>query len=52
MAASVKKGLDFDEFPSAVPGENDEVTYEVLDSFNGVDGYYIYFYRPFSTSRE
>ncbi len=48
VAASVKKGLDFDEFPSAVPGEGDEVTYEVLDSFNGIDGYYISFYRPFS----
>jgi len=47
-AASVAKGLDFGDFPTRMPGEGDEVTYEVLDSLGGMEGYYISFYRPFT----
>lgn len=47
-AASVEKGSGFDDFPVEMPGDGDEVTYEVLDSLGGVEGYFISFYRPFT----
>jgi len=48
VAANVEKGSGFDDFPSKMPGDGDEVTYEVLDSLGGVEGYFVSFYRPFS----
>ncbi len=48
VAESVAKGVDFRDFPTEMPGEGKEVTYEVLDSLGERKGYFIAFYRPFS----
>jgi HAMP domain-containing protein len=47
-ASSLGEGIDISELPTAMPEETDEIHYEILNEFNGVEGSFISIYRPFN----
>jgi len=47
-ASSVSEGIDVSGLPTTMPEETGDIHYEVLNDFNGKEGYFISIYRPFS----
>jgi HAMP domain-containing protein/competence protein ComGC len=47
-SSSVDEGVDVSELPTSMPGETDEIHYEILDEFSEKEGYFISIDRPFN----
>jgi hypothetical protein len=47
-SSSVDEDISVSELPTSMPGEADEIHYEILDEFSGEEGYFISIYRPFN----
>jgi len=48
VASSVGEGIEESQLPTTMPEETDEIQYEILDEFNGKEGYFFSVYLPFS----
>lgn len=47
LGESVKEGVGFDDFQVSMPGDSEDVQYEILEEFDGEPGYYISVYYPY-----
>ncbi len=52
VSSSLGKDVDESQLPTTMPEDTGEIQYEILDEFNGKEGYFFSVYLPFGTEGE